>query len=45
MSKDYKAPLFSDHSIDGEIATLNLGPTHPATHGIFHNILKVCKVD
>jgi NADH-quinone oxidoreductase subunit D len=41
MSKDYKAPLFSDHSIDGEIATLNLGPTHPATHGIFQNILKV----
>lgn len=41
MSKDYKSPLFSDHSIDGEIATLNLGPTHPATHGIFQNILKV----
>jgi NADH-quinone oxidoreductase subunit D len=28
-------------TIDGEIATLNLGPTHPATHGIFQNILKV----
>jgi NADH-quinone oxidoreductase subunit D len=28
-------------TIDGEIATLNLGPTHPATHGIFQNVLKV----
>jgi NADH-quinone oxidoreductase subunit D len=33
--------LFSDEKIDGEIATLNLGPTHPATHGIFQNILTV----
>ena len=31
----------SDNTIDGEIATLNLGPTHPATHGIFQNVLKV----
>lgn len=31
----------SADSIDGEIATLNLGPTHPATHGIFQNVLKV----
>jgi NADH-quinone oxidoreductase subunit D len=22
-----------------ELTTLNLGPTHPATHGIFQNIL------
>lgn len=28
-------------TIDGEVATLNLGPTHPATHGIFQNVLKI----
>jgi NADH-quinone oxidoreductase subunit D len=33
--------LIGTDSIDGDIATLNLGPTHPATHGIFQNILKV----
>lgn len=38
MSKDL---IISDNTIDGEIATLNLGPTHPATHGIFQNVLKV----
>lgn len=31
----------SRDTIDGEIATLNLGPTHPATHGIFQNVLQV----
>ena len=35
-----KSPqLFATDSIDGELATLNLGPTHPATHGIFQNVL------
>jgi len=28
-------------TIDGELVTLNLGPTHPATHGIFQNVLKM----
>jgi len=31
----------SQDTVDGDIATLNLGPTHPATHGIFQNILQV----
>ena len=31
----------SKETIDGDIATINFGPTHPATHGIFQNILKV----
>jgi NADH-quinone oxidoreductase subunit D len=31
----------SRESISGELTTLNLGPTHPATHGIFQNILKM----
>jgi NADH-quinone oxidoreductase subunit D len=33
--------LISTETTDGEIATLNLGPTHPATHGVFQNIMKV----
>jgi len=37
----YNPNHMSLETIDGEIATLNLGPTHPATHGIFQNILKV----
>lgn len=36
-----KAGIFSSETIDGEIATLNFGPTHPATHGIFQNVLTV----
>jgi NADH-quinone oxidoreductase subunit D len=42
LSKDlkYKEYMTVD-SIDGDIATINFGPTHPATHGIFQNILKV----
>ena len=31
----------SKETIDGDIATINFGPTHPATHGIFQNILQV----
>ncbi len=29
----------ANEQIDGQLYTLNLGPTHPATHGIFQNIL------
>ena len=28
-------------NLDNKLSTLNLGPTHPATHGIFQNILKM----
>ena len=28
-------------NLDGELSTLNLGPTHPATHGVFQNVLKM----
>ena len=31
----------SKDSISGEYTTLNLGPTHPATHGIFQNVLQM----
>ena len=41
LSKLNKNLDLSSETIDGEIATLNLGPTHPATHGIFQNVLKV----
>jgi NADH-quinone oxidoreductase subunit D len=30
-----------DKPAEKEYSTLNLGPTHPATHGIFQNILKM----
>lgn len=29
------------NSIERETTTLNLGPTHPATHGVFQNVLEV----
>ena len=28
-------------SIEKTTTTLNLGPTHPATHGVFQNILEL----
>lgn len=30
-----------DGSIERQTTTLNLGPTHPATHGVFQNILEM----
>jgi len=32
---------YSPDTIGGQYSTLNLGPTHPATHGIFQNVLKM----
>jgi NADH-quinone oxidoreductase subunit D len=39
MSKNDKST--SSELIEKEYSTLNLGPTHPATHGIFQNVLKM----
>ncbi len=36
---DKSQQIVAKDSMDGELATLNLGPTHPATHGIFQNVL------
>lgn len=41
MSTVHRNEIDLYDNFDGEIATLNLGPTHPATHGIFQNVLKV----
>ncbi|UKJ07718.1 NADH-quinone oxidoreductase subunit D [Solitalea lacus] len=30
-----------EHSLEKETTTLNLGPTHPATHGVFQNVLEL----
>src|SRR5436190_11180280 len=30
-----------DHLSDDHLTTLNLGPTHPATHGVFQNVVKM----
>ncbi len=33
-------PVLREHAdYEAEYTTLNLGPTHPATHGVFQNIL------
>ncbi|MEO7766305.1 MAG: NADH-quinone oxidoreductase subunit D [Ferruginibacter sp.] len=33
--------LLPEGSIEKQTVTLNLGPTHPATHGVFQNILEL----
>ncbi|MBK9285637.1 MAG: NADH-quinone oxidoreductase subunit D [Sphingobacteriaceae bacterium] len=40
MSKDNNSDTIFQNE-ERELSTLNLGPTHPATHGIFQNILKM----
>lgn len=35
------SPVYGDNDPHGELFTLNLGPTHPATHGVFQNVLQV----
>ena len=31
----------SEGSLEKQTTTLNLGPTHPATHGVFQNIIEL----
>ncbi|WP_257659202.1 NADH-quinone oxidoreductase subunit D [Parapedobacter lycopersici] len=33
--------VYTDNDPQDELFTLNLGPTHPATHGVFQNVLQV----
>ncbi len=34
-------PITTDNDPQDELITLNLGPTHPATHGVFQNVLQM----
>jgi len=34
-------PVYDDNDPQDELMTLNLGPTHPATHGVFQNVLQM----
>ena len=31
----------SEESLQKQTTTINLGPTHPATHGVFQNIMEI----
>ena len=37
----HNQPIYTDNDPQDELFTLNLGPTHPATHGVFQNVLQV----
>jgi NADH-quinone oxidoreductase subunit D len=41
MSEYNQHIQLSDESVGKQTTTLNLGPTHPATHGVFENILEI----
>ncbi len=34
-------PVLTDNDPQKRTTTLNLGPTHPATHGVFQNVLEM----
>jgi len=35
------SPVFEDNDPQDELITLNIGPTHPATHGVFQNVVQM----
>lgn len=41
MEKKQQHIHLPEHSLSKETTTINLGPTHPATHGIFQNIMEI----
>jgi NADH-quinone oxidoreductase subunit D len=41
MQNVFQHITLPDGSIEKQTTTLNLGPTHPATHGVFQNILEL----
>ena len=41
IQQDHQHVKLPEGSIGKQTTTLNLGPTHPATHGVFQNILEV----
>ncbi|MGN6476535.1 MAG: NADH-quinone oxidoreductase subunit D, partial [Flavipsychrobacter sp.] len=41
MSEHQHHIQLAEESLAKQTTTLNLGPTHPATHGIFQNILEI----
>lgn len=41
VEKQHQYIKLAENSIEKETTTINLGPTHPATHGIFQNIMEI----
>lgn len=41
MMSEHKHITLPDGSIEKQTSTLNLGPTHPATHGVFQNVMEM----
>lgn len=41
VEKQHQHIKLSENSIERETTTINVGPTHPATHGIFQNVMEI----
>lgn len=41
VEKQQQHIKLSEFSLEKETTTINLGPTHPATHGIFQNVMEI----